>query len=57
MIFLDLFRQAGVVVAGGKRHDLEPARMRVNDGKRALADRAGGAENREALHMNSLTNR
>ena len=46
----DLGRQPLGVFAGGETDDLETIGVRVDHGERALADRAGGAENGDALH-------
>ena len=49
----DLLGQQRRVLAGGERHDPQPIRMRVHDRQRALADRSGRSENRDALHAES----
>ena len=46
----DLRREQLGVLARGEADDLQPIGMRVDDGERALADRAGRSEDGDALH-------
>ena len=47
----DLLGEARDVLAGRERDDPQPIGMRVDDRQRALPDRAGRAEDRDALHQ------
>ena len=47
----DLLREQLGVLAGREADDLQSIGVRVDDGQRALADRAGGAEDGDALHQ------
>ena len=53
-VSVDLLGEQRGVVAGRKRHDLQPDGMRIDHGERAPADRTGRAENREVLHATRL---
>ena len=46
----DLLGEQLGVLAGGEPDDLQPIGVRVDDGQRALADRAGRAEDGDAFH-------
>ena len=46
----DLRREEIRVLAGGEADDLQAIRVGVDDRERALADRAGRPEDRDALH-------
>ena len=46
----DLLGEQLGVLAGGEADDLQPVGMRVDDRQRALADRAGRAEDGDAFH-------
>ena len=47
-VALDLLRQGRGAAAGGQADHLQPIRVRVDHGQRAVPDRAGRAEDREA---------
>ena len=50
----DLLGEQLGVLAGGEADDLQAIGMRVDDRERALADRAGRAEDGDALHATHL---
>ncbi len=51
----DLRRQQIHVLASGEADDPQPVRVSVDNGQRALSNRAGGAEDRDVFHVITST--
>src|SRR5207244_12564331 len=54
-VAFDLRAEESGVLAGREPHDLQAIGMRVDNGERALTDRAGGSENGDSLHGYTTT--